>query len=106
MPQVQAGWQESGGGKRGKFRKPRVQKPQTLAELNEALTKHQGLNAKQFMEHIANLGVKVPQQPDGKGKGKGKHQPKGAGKSNHSSQNAKQGLNTNNFPKGKGKGKG
>ena len=105
MPQVQAGWQESGGGKRGKFRKPRAQKPQTLAELNEALTKHQGLNAKQFMEHIANLGVKVPQQPDGKGKGKGKHHPKGAGKSNDSSQNAK-GQHTNNFPKGKGKGKG
>ena len=106
MPQVQAGWQESGGGKRGKSRKPRAQKPLTLAELNEALTKHQGLNAKQFMERIANLGVKVPQQPEGKGKGKGKHHPKGAGKSNDSSQNAKQGQHTNNLSKGKGKGKG
>jgi len=113
MPQVQAEWQQSGGGKRGKSRKPRAQKPLTLAELNAALTQHQGLNAKQFMERIANLGVKVPQLPDGKGKGKadgkgkgkGKHQPKGEGKSNHSSQNNSS-QNTNNLSKGKGKGKG
>jgi hypothetical protein len=103
---AQAGWQDSGGGKRGKSKKPRVQKPQTLTELNEALTKHQGANAKQFMEHIANLGVKVPQQSKGKGKGKGKNDPQGAGQPNHPIHNAKQGQHSNNLPKGKGKGKG
>ena len=103
---AQAGWQDSGGGKRGKFKKPRAPRPHTLAELNEALTKHQGLNAEQFMEHIATLGVKVPQQPKGKGKGKGKNDPKGAGISNQHSQNANQSQQPNNLPKGKGKGKG
>ena len=102
----QAGWQLSGGGKRGKDKKPRVQKPQTLAELNEALTKHQGLNAKKFMEHIANLGVKVPQQPKGKGKGKGKNDPQGIGQPNHPPHNAKQDQHSNKLSKGKGKGKG
>ena len=103
---AQAGWQVSGGGKRGKGKKPREQKPQTLAELNEALTKHQGLNAKQFMEHIANLGVKVPQQSKGKGKGKGKNDPQGAGQPIHPTHNAKQDQQSNKLSKGKGKCKG
>ena len=103
---AQAGWQVSGGGKRGKGKKPWEQKPKTLAELNDALTKHQATNAKQFMEHMANLGVKVPQQSKGKGKGKGKNDPQGAGHPNHPNHNTKQEQQSNKLSKGKGKGKG
>ena len=85
---TKAEWQVSGGGKRGKARKPREQKPKTLAELNDALTKHQAMNAKQFMEHMANMGVKVPQQSKGKGKGKGKS--KGEDQTSHPNKTPKQ----------------
>ena len=103
----QADWQTSGGGKRGKAKKQREQKPKTVAEINDALTKHQAMNAKQFMEHMVSIGVKIPpQQSKGKGKGKGKGKSKGDNQNSlNPIKHPKQDQGSSKPSKGKGKGK-